>query len=74
MWPFAKICIHNWAFAEGTSLGQLTGKPRVLCFRRACTKCNSMEYVMNYKYRYQCNGIDYMAEPQWVKDDPGWGK
>lgn len=73
MWPFKKLCIHDWAFAEGTSPGIITGQPRTLCLRRACVKCHKREHVMCYSYCYQNNGMDYMAGPQWVADESPWG-
>ena len=66
-------CKHDWALAEGNSPGVITGKPRELCLRRCCTKCNQREYVMNYTHIYQCDGVKYMAGPQWVRDESAWG-
>lgn len=59
------FCRHDWAFALGVSPGIVTGNPRPLCFRRACTKCGKREEIEHYCYIFHCNGTDYYADPQW---------
>lgn len=60
---------HDWAYAEGRAKGALTGKPRPLCFRRACTKCGKIEEISHYSWLPHYigrDGVEYRQKPIWV--------
>ena len=66
---FGLVCQHDWALAEGISKGIITGNPRPLCLRRACTKCGRREEIEHFRYIYRCEGVDYMADPEWRESE-----
>lgn len=61
---------HEWAYALGISPGVTDGRPRPLCFRRACPVCGRREEIEHYGRVVMVDGVKYMADPCWRESEP----
>ena len=39
---------HEWYYAKGESIGEISGNQRENCVRRICSKCRKKQYVEYY--------------------------
>lgn len=65
---------HEWAYALGISPGVTDGRPRPLCFRRACPVCGRREEIEHYGRVVMVDGVKYMADPCWRESEPNAGR